>query len=180
MSLTFFFLSPTGEFRRRTILMEFWLKSSGRQSFHLTQPQECHKPDIWRIIHLLQTIKRNPRNWINKHKITFSGHKQLPLPSLSLFNWNKQSVWLMCPLIVVEERLVVEIFSYPLRRGRYVINALCPEVHLRRRNIVDSLVSGTWIHLTRWDIVHLKHEINTKICINMWSSDHEELLILFN
>lgn len=51
-----------------TVLWEFWLNSPGRQSFHLQQPQECHKYGIWRFTHLLQTIKRNPRNCINKHK----------------------------------------------------------------------------------------------------------------
>lgn len=101
MSLNFF---PAGEFRHRTILMEFWLNSSGRQRFHLEQPQECLKYDIWRIIHLLHTIKRNTRNCINKHKIKFSSHKQLPLPSFSLFDWNKWSVWLMCSLTVVEDQ----------------------------------------------------------------------------
>ncbi len=71
----------------------------------------------------------------------------------------------MCPFLVGKHRLI-DIFSYPLRWWRYVVNTLRAEVHLRRGNIVDSLVSGSTVltgeHLTRWNIVHLNHKINTR------------------
>lgn len=65
----------------------------------------------------------------------------------------------MCLYVAVEDRRAGEMFSYRLRGGRYVINALCSEVHLRRGHVIDSLVSGASVlskHLTRRNVVHLK------------------------